>query len=104
MLDAAKTQRLRVDHRNRQVRWGFSWALCCAVLCGAWYVLGYAIYSEAPFVNLSETTGDLLLAGIAAAMAIFATLAAGLGAVSGAKLRQETMTRSSPPVPLIQER
>ncbi|MQA61382.1 MAG: EamA family transporter [Actinophytocola sp.] len=62
MLDIPPTQQLRADYRNRQVRWGFIWALWCAVLWGAWYVPGYAIYSEAPFVDLGETTGDLLLA------------------------------------------
>jgi drug/metabolite transporter (DMT)-like permease len=62
MLDIPPTQQLRNDHRNRQVRWGFIWALWCAVLWGAWYVPGYAIYSEPPFVDLGETSGDMLLA------------------------------------------
>lgn len=61
---SAKTQRLRVDHRNRQVRWGFIWAIWCAVLWGAWYVPGTAIYSEVPFVNMADTTGDYLLAAM----------------------------------------
>jgi drug/metabolite transporter (DMT)-like permease len=64
MLDTDKVQHLRVDYRNRQVRWGFIWAIWCAVLWGAWYVPGFAIYSEPPFVDLSETTGDLLLAAM----------------------------------------
>ncbi|MBA3252028.1 MAG: hypothetical protein H0T66_17380, partial [Geodermatophilaceae bacterium] len=64
MLDTDKVQQLRVDYRNRQVRWGFIWAIWCAVLWGAWYVPGFAIYSEPPFVDLSETTGDLLLAAM----------------------------------------
>ncbi|MQA78754.1 MAG: hypothetical protein GEV10_09815 [Streptosporangiales bacterium] len=64
MSDQAKAQRLRVDHRNRQVRWGFIWAIWCAVLWGAWYVPGTAIYSEGPFVDLAETTGDYLLAAM----------------------------------------
>lgn len=64
MSDAAKTERLRVDHRNRQVRWGFIWALWCAVLWGAWYVPGTVVYEEAPFAGLLETTGAYLLAAM----------------------------------------
>ncbi|WP_232664071.1 EamA family transporter [Pseudonocardia sp. TRM90224] len=54
MLDSEKVQRLRVEHRNRQVRWGFIWALWCAVLWAAWYVPGTAIYSEAPFADMTK--------------------------------------------------
>lgn len=64
MADTAKTQQMRTDHRNRQVRWGFIWALWCAVLWGAWYVPGSAIYFESPFVAMAETTGDYLLAAM----------------------------------------
>jgi drug/metabolite transporter (DMT)-like permease len=64
MLDVEKVQRLRVDYRNRQVRWGFIWAIWCAVLWGAWYVPGTVIYSEAPFVDLAGSTGDYLLAAM----------------------------------------
>jgi len=61
MLDTDKVQRLQVDHRNRQVRWGFIWAIWCAVLWGAWYVPGFAIYSEFPFVDMAD---DFLLAAM----------------------------------------
>lgn len=54
MLDSGKVQRLRVDYRNRQVRWGFIWAIWCAVLWGAWYVPGTVIYSEAPFLDMAD--------------------------------------------------
>lgn len=53
-VDAEKVQRLRVSYRNRQVRWGFTWALWCALLWAAWYVPGTVIYSEAPFVDMTE--------------------------------------------------
>lgn len=77
MLETPPTEELRADHRNRQVRWGFIWALWCAVLWGAWYVPGYAVYSEAPFVNLSETNGDLMLAAaVVAFLNAIAVLAA----------------------------
>lgn len=65
MADSATIQRLRHDYRNRQVRWGFIWALWCAVLWGAWYVPGSAIYLEAPFAELSgASTGGYLLAAL----------------------------------------
>lgn len=45
---------LRRAHRNRQVRWGFIWAIWCAVLWGAWYVPGTVIYEVEPFAGLSD--------------------------------------------------
>lgn len=66
MLDD-RIHQLRTDYRNRQVRWGFIWALWCAVLWGAWYVPGYAVYSEEPFVSLTANTGQLLLASMVVA-------------------------------------
>lgn len=54
MLDSAKIDQLRLDYRNRQVRWGFIWALWCAVLWGAWYVPGTVIYAEEPFVSMEQ--------------------------------------------------
>ena len=45
------------------IRWGFMWALWCAVLWGAWYVPGSAVWFEAPYVNLSyDTNAEFLLA------------------------------------------
>ena len=56
MTDTAtdRVTQLRGEHRSRQVRWGFIWALTCAVLWGAWYVPGTAIYFEAPFVDMVD--------------------------------------------------
>lgn len=54
MPNAQRVDELRVEHRNRQVRWGFIWALWCAVLWGAWYVPGTVIYEVEPFAGLSE--------------------------------------------------
>jgi drug/metabolite transporter (DMT)-like permease len=54
MLDSDKVQRMRVEYRNRQVRWGFIWAIWCAVLWAAWYVPGTVIYAEAPFVDMAD--------------------------------------------------
>ncbi len=56
-------QRARVLHRSRCVNWGFYWALWCAVLWGAWYVPGTAIWYETPFVDIdSSNPKDFLLA------------------------------------------
>lgn len=38
--------------RARSIRWGFIWALWCAVLWGAWYVPGAAVWKEAPFAAM----------------------------------------------------
>jgi len=56
MTDAAtaRVSQLRSEHRSRQVRWGFIWALTCAVLWGAWYVPGFAIYYETPFADMVD--------------------------------------------------
>ena len=53
----------RAKYRVRSVRWGFYWALWCAVIWGAWYVPGTAIWYEAPFAELgSGRQGEFLLA------------------------------------------
>lgn len=45
------------------IRWGFMWALWCAVLWGAWYVPGSAVWFEAPYINLNyDTNAEFLLA------------------------------------------
>ncbi|MGI8626930.1 MAG: hypothetical protein ACR2J5_10250 [Geodermatophilaceae bacterium] len=54
VTDTGRVSQLRGEHRSRQVRWGFIWALTCAVLWGAWYVPGFAIYFEAPFVDMVD--------------------------------------------------
>ncbi|MBU2601211.1 MAG: DMT family transporter [Actinobacteria bacterium] len=59
MSDLTKARR---DHTERSVRWGFVWALWCAVLWGAWYVPGTAIWYEAPFNAIADTTRDFLMA------------------------------------------
>lgn len=77
MLDSRETEQLRIEYRNRQVRWGFIWAIWCAVLWGAWYVPGSAIYNESPFADLVNTPGEKLLAStIVAFLNALAVLAA----------------------------
>lgn len=53
----------RAKFTASSIRWGFMWALWCAVLWGAWYVPGSAVWFEAPYVNLTyETNAEFLLA------------------------------------------
>jgi len=45
------------------IRWGFTWALWCAVLWGAWYVPGSAVWFEAPYADLKyDTNAEFMLA------------------------------------------
>ena len=43
MLDVGAA---RARYRETSIRWGFIWALWCAILWGAWYVPGYALFYE----------------------------------------------------------
>src|SRR3712207_3176893 len=53
----------RAQHHTRSVRWGFAWALWCAILWGAWYVPGSAVWYEPPYVNMAtDKTGPFLMA------------------------------------------
>lgn len=76
MTNAADLKRLRTRDRNYQVRWGFIWALWCAVLWAAWYVPGSAIYYEQPFVQLAEqgNAGNILAAMVVAFLNAIAVL------------------------------
>jgi hypothetical protein len=48
---------------SSSIRWGFMWALWCAVLWGAWYVPGSAVWFEKPYVDMSyDTNAQFLLA------------------------------------------
>lgn len=64
MSQSDRVQELRVDYRNRQVRWGFIWALSVAVLQGAWYVPSTVLHFETPFAELQDSTGGYLLAAM----------------------------------------
>ncbi len=59
----ATLEQARVVHRRRSVRWGYIWALWCAVFWGAWYLPGSAVWSAPPFAAMTfETTDEFLLA------------------------------------------
>lgn len=55
----------RLAYKERAVRWGFIWALWCAILWGAWYVPGTALFFEEPFASFQNTTGELLMTAAA---------------------------------------
>jgi drug/metabolite transporter (DMT)-like permease len=64
----ADVRHARAQYRERNIRWGFTWALWCAVLWGAWYIPGSALYFEEPFAALSETTTGFLKAAAVISM------------------------------------
>jgi hypothetical protein len=76
MQGAETLEWFRLDHRNRQVRWGFIWALSCAVLWGASYLPGSAIYTVAPFVNMPTHSSHLLAAVVVTILNAIAVLIA----------------------------
>lgn len=86
MVDLASA---RASTRERSIRWGFIWAIWCAVLWGAWYVPGSALYYEEPFAALSETTTGFLKAAAVISMlnAIAVLLAMYVWAAALGKLR-----------------
>lgn len=68
-MAAAGLVNARAQHRMQATRWGFIWALWCAVLWGAWYLPGAAVWYEHPFteINAGQTQMLLLAAGVIAA-------------------------------------
>lgn len=70
-------EQAKMKYRAKTIRWGFIWALWTAVLWGAWYVPGTAVWSEIPYVNMAfDSTGQFLQAAavITAFNAIFVLL------------------------------
>ena len=63
-MSTTAVEELRVATRNRQIRWGFIWALWCALLWGAWYVPGYAIFYEEPLASLVNSNKELVLGAL----------------------------------------
>lgn len=58
-----KMDEARALHRSRSVKWGYIWALWCAVFWGAWYLPGTAVWSAAPFRFMTfGTVEEFLLA------------------------------------------
>ena len=52
-------------HYLRNQRWGFSWALWTAVLWGAWYIPGTAVWFESPYVDIDINDSALRLSATA---------------------------------------
>lgn len=54
-----------MQHHARNQRWGFLWALWTAILWGAWYVPGTALWFEHPYVDIPADDQALKLAATA---------------------------------------
>ncbi|MCH6268514.1 DMT family transporter [Neobacillus citreus] len=52
----------RAKYKNNMVRWGYMWALWAAILWGAWYVPGSAIWYEFPFSQMTHSNSEYLTA------------------------------------------
>lgn len=56
-------QEASTRYKKKMVRWGFTWAMWTAVLWGAWYVPGNALWYEFPYVAMPfETNAEYLTA------------------------------------------
>lgn len=52
-------------HYARNQRWGFLWALWVAILWGAWYVPGTALWFEKPYADIDTNSQSTVLAATA---------------------------------------
>jgi len=52
-------------HYARNQRWGFTWAIWVAVLWGAWYVPGTALWFEKPFSDIATDNQAMMLGATA---------------------------------------
>ncbi len=57
-------QALKLHHARNQ-RWGFRWALWTAVLWGAWYIPGTALWFEAPYSTIDPFSQSIRLSATA---------------------------------------
>ncbi|SMH38139.1 EamA-like transporter family protein [Methanohalophilus portucalensis FDF-1] len=73
-------QALRQAEHGRRIRFGYMWALFCAVLWGLWYIPGTVVWGLAPFVEMytevASTSGDSM------ALIVTAVLITALNAVT----------------------
>ena len=62
----ASSSAARAAHHRRTLQWGYRWALWAAVLWGAWYVPGTAVWHESPFagMDLSDPRVFLVCAAV----------------------------------------
>lgn len=52
----------RNKYKKSMARWGFMWAIWAAILWGAWYVPGNAIWYEFPYINMGGSNAEFLTA------------------------------------------
>ena len=48
----ASSSAARAAYHRRTLQWGYRWALWAAILWGAWYIPGTAVWHETPFATL----------------------------------------------------
>ena len=62
----ASSSAARAAHHRRTLQWGYRWALWAAILWGAWYVPGTAVWHESPFatMDLSDPRVFLVCAAV----------------------------------------
>lgn len=65
MATASIADKLLEQHFARNQRWGFRWAMWTAVLWGAWYIPGTALWFEAPYSNINTDSQSIRLAATA---------------------------------------
>ncbi|HLE99738.1 MAG TPA: DMT family transporter [Gaiellaceae bacterium] len=93
-MEAGSVRAARLRYRETAIRWGFIWALWCAILWGAWYIPGTALFYETPFAEAGATTNGLLkvAAVITTLNAIFVLAAMLVWVAALGKLRDYTRT------------
>lgn len=101
-IQTERATELRVETRNRQVRWGFTWALWCALLWGAWYVPGSAIFYEEPMASLVGNNQELILGALVVTVlnAVAVLLAMFVWVASLGKVREYAVTLRQPRISL----
>jgi drug/metabolite transporter (DMT)-like permease len=57
----ASSSAARAAHHKHTLQWGYRWALWAAILWGAWYVPGTAVWHESPFASLNLSDPHVFL-------------------------------------------
>jgi drug/metabolite transporter (DMT)-like permease len=97
-IQSSRINELRSANRNRQVRWGFIWALWCAVLWGAWYVPGSAVFFEEPMASLVGSNQEVILGALVVTVlnAVAVLIAMFVWVSSLGKVREYVVTLRQP--------
>lgn len=99
-MSASTLKQALHQHYARNQRWGFIWAMWLAVLWGAWYVPGTALWYEYPYADIPGNAVSLRLTATAVmtwvhAIAVFLFLLLWNGVLGKVKDYGRTMIRFS---------